>query len=287
MQRYTYIDANTKAISNDLSAIFPEWDGKNERLMVYSPHDDDAILGAGYAMRAAIEDGAEVHIFIVCSGNAGYSTPEERETIVAKRQAETIACYEAFGIPRERIVFLGYSDFSAIQYVGWNIAPNREGHFRRTITELRSRKITRILAPNHYHEHIDHVAASMMASYDAPQSGDVFAVDWATPYHVRSTAQYSVWADLDPEDALIAGRDPDLRANTVMVVEPQVEHMVHQGIRAYVSQEEIIADLVEQRKARCLSDGRFIEVYLRFDPRPKLNFRPYKKMLDEINFFDK
>ena len=285
MQRYTYVDTNTKAVANGLSAVFPGWDGKNERLMVYSPHDDDAILGAGYAMRAAIEDGAEVHIFIVCSGNAGYSTPEERDIIVEKRQQETIACYEAFGIPRECIVFLGFSDFSAIQYIGWNIAPGREGHFRRTITELRSRKITRILAPNHYHEHIDHVAASMMASYDAPQSGDAFAVDWAKPHTVRSVAQYSVWADLDPEDALLAGRDPSLRANTVMIVDPQVEDLVHQGIRAYVSQGEIIADLVEQRKARCIQDGRFIEVYLRFDPRPKLNFSPYKQLLGEMEQF--
>ena len=285
MKKYTYFDTNTRSASYDLSALFPGWNGPDERLMVYSPHDDDAILGAGYAMRAAIEDGAEIHICIVCSGNAGYSTPEERDTIVEKRQKETIACYEAFGIPRDRIIFLGFSDFSAIQYVGWNIAPEREGHFRRMITELRSRKITRVLVPNHYHEHIDHVAASIMASYDAPQSGDAFAVDWAAPHPVCSVAQYSVWADLDPEDALLSGRDPSVRANTVMIVDPQVEEVVHEGIRAYVSQGEIIADLVQQRKARCLEDGRFIEVYLRFDPRPKLNFEPYKRLIGEMGKF--
>ena len=75
MRRFSCIDTNTRAVSPGLSALFPGWDGKNERLVVYSPHDDDAILGAGYAMRAAIEDGAEVYIVIVCSGNAGYSTP--------------------------------------------------------------------------------------------------------------------------------------------------------------------------------------------------------------------
>lgn len=282
MRRFSYVNTNTRAVSTDLSAIFPGWEGEKERLMVYSPHDDDAILGAGYAMRAAIEDGAEVHVCIVCSGNAGYSTPEERDTIVEKRRAETIACYEAFGIPRERILFLGYSDFSAIQYVGWNIAPDRQGHFRRTITELRNRKITRILAPNHYHEHIDHVAAYVMAAYDAPQSGDAFSVDWAEPHPVRSVAQYAVWADLDPEDALVAGRDASVRANVVIAVEPGVEESVCDGIRAYASQGEIIADLVQQRRARCLPDGRFIEVYLRFDPRPKLNYEPYKRLLAEM-----
>lgn len=282
MRRFTYIDTNTRAVSQDLSAIFPGWEGAKERLLVYSPHDDDAILGAGYAMRAAMEDGAEVHIFIVCSGNAGYSTPADKDTIVETRKRETLACYKAFGIPEDHIVFLNFSDFSAIQYVGWNIAPNREGHFRRTITELRTRKITRILAPNHYREHIDHVAAAMMASYDAPQSGDAFSVDWAEPHPVKSVAQYSVWADLDPEDALLSKRPCDVRANVVMAAAPEVESAVHEGIRAYVSQEAIIAGLVEQRKDRMLPDGRFLEIYLRFDPRPKLNFAPYKHLLSEI-----
>ena len=282
MRRFSCIDTNTRAVSPGLSALFPGWDGKNERLVVYSPHDDDAILGAGYAMRAAIEDGAEVYIVIVCSGNAGYSTPEERDIIVEKRRRETLNCYEAFGIPRERITFLGFSDFSALQYLGWNIAPAREGHFRRCITLLRSLRATRVLVPNHYHEHIDHIAAYMMGAYDAPQSGDAFCVDWADPYPVRSVAQYSVWADLDPEDALIAGRNTALRANLVLAVDPAVERVVDTGIEAYVSQSEIIADLVEQRKARCLPDGRFIEVYLRFDPRPKLSFAPYQALLSEI-----
>ena len=283
MARYTYYDANALTAQGSLDAIFPGWDGKNERIMVYSPHDDDAILGAGYAMRAAMEDGAEVMITIVCSGNAGYSTPGERDTIVESRKKETIACYEAFGIKPENILFLGYSDFSAIQYIGWNIAPEREGHFRRTITELRTRKITRILVPNHYREHIDHLAASMMASFDAPQAGDAFAVDWADPYPVKSVAQYSVWAELDPEDALVAHRDPSVRANIVLAADASVEEAVERGICAYASQKAIIADLVEQRRARQLPDGRFIEVYLRFDPRPKLDFSPYKRLIREID----
>lgn len=282
MRRFTYVDTNAREASADLSALFPGWDGINERVMVYSPHDDDAILGAGYAMRAAIEDGAQVHIAIVCSGNAGYSTPQEKDAIVQTRHEETLACYESFGIPRENIIFLGFSDFSAIQYVGWNIAPQREGHFRSALTQMRQRRITRVLAPNHYREHIDHFAAYMMAAYDAPQAGDACLVDWAQPHSVRSVAQYSVWAELAPEDALVAGRDASVRANVVMAVDAQVEQRVREGIRAYASQGEIIADLVRQREARALPDGRFIEVYLRFDPRPKLDYAPYKRLLGEI-----
>lgn len=280
MRAYQFCDVETKKFGG-LETLFPGWDGKNERLCVYSPHDDDAILGAGYVMRAALDDGADVHIIFTCNGNCGYSTPEEKDTIVEVRRRETLNCYEAFGIPEENVVFQDISDFSALSYIGWNIAPGREGHFRTTMQELRERRITRILAPNHYHEHLDHLATYMMAAYDAPQAGDMHTVDWATPYTVKSVAQYSVWAELDPEDALIKRRNASLRANTIAIASPEVEEWVCDGIRQYVSQEEIIAGLVNQRKARLLPDGRFIEVYMRFDPRPQLDFSPYKKFLEE------
>ena len=116
----------------------------------------------------------------------------------------------------------------------------------------------------------------MMASFDAPQCGDAITVDWAEPTPISSVAEYSVWADLDPQDAMLSGRDTVLRANTLMIVAPEVEDSVRRGIEQYVSQTEIIAGLVRQRDERRLPDGRMIEVYLRFDPRPKLNFEPYR-----------
>ena len=281
MKKYEVLDVRTQRFGG-IDVLFPGWRRGDERLCVYSPHDDDAIIGAGYAMRAAMDDGAEVYIVIVCSGDCGYSTPEEKDTIVARRHREAVDVYRAFGVPEENILFLNYPDFSAFSYVRRNVSPTREGNFRRTITLLRQRRVTRVLAPNHYHEHIDHLAASLMAQYDAPQAGDPHSVDWATPYPVRSTAQYSVWAELDPEDALVAGRDVALRADTVLIADPSVEQEVARGLSRYVSQQEIIADLVVQRRARQLPDGRFIEIYRRFDPRPKLDFEPYKRLIDQL-----
>ena len=281
MREYRYLDIRTERFGG-IETLFPGWKPGDERVCVYSPHDDDAILGAGYAMRAALDAGAEVYLIIACSGDCGYSTPEEKDTIVARRHTEATNVYAAFGIPEENILFLNYPDFSALSYVGRNIAPGREGNFRSTLTLLRQRRITRILAPNHYHEHIDHLAASLMAQYDAPQAGDMHSVDWADPYPVRSTAQYSVWAELDPEDALVAGRDPSLRADTVLIASQEVEQTVAKGLSEYVSQQAIIADLLLQRKARQLPDGRYIEVYRRFDPRPKLDFEPYKRLLGRL-----
>lgn len=281
MRRYDYLDIDRRAFGG-IEVAFPGWKRGDERICVYSPHDDDAILGAGYLMRAALDAGAPVTIIIVCSGDCGYSTPAEKEGIVERRHRETVNVYGAFGIPEEDIVFLNYPDFSALSYLGRIVAPGREGHFRKTITELRKRKITRILVPNCYREHVDHIAAGMMAAYDAPQAGDMHSVDWAEPYEVRSTLEYSVWAEMDPEDALVACRDVRLRANTVVIASEEVEQAVGEGLREYVSQKEIISDLMAQRTERRTKDGRYIEVYRRFDPRPKLSFKPYKEILERL-----
>lgn len=275
----SFFDVTTKRMGG-LETLFPGWKGAEERVCVFSPHDDDAIIGAGYAMRAAMDAGAEVHVVIACDGACGYSKPEEKDTIVERRRKETLDCYRTFGVPEGNVIFLAYPDFSAMQYVGRIVAPEREGHFRRTITELRKRRITRILAPNHYHEHIDHLATYLIAAYDAPQAGDAHSVDWADPFEVKSVAQYSVWAEMDPEDALVAGRDVRLRGDTVALADSSVEDRVMDGIRRYPSQAAIISSLMEQRKARLLKDGCYIEVYRRFDPRPKFDFSPYRELIE-------
>ncbi|MEG2624474.1 MAG: hypothetical protein RSC06_16410, partial [Clostridia bacterium] len=92
-------------------------------------------------------------------------------------------------------------------------------------------------------------------------------------------AEYAVWAELDPEDALLAGRDTALRANCVLAVAPEVEASVMRGIAQYASQVQIIETLTAARRERRLPDGRYIEVYLRFDPRPKMDFSPYKALI--------
>jgi len=61
-----------------------------ERVAIFSPHDDDAVLGTGYLIQAVAESGGEPFVFIFCNGNGGlYSIPEDKGTIVEKRAAET------------------------------------------------------------------------------------------------------------------------------------------------------------------------------------------------------
>ncbi len=272
--KFTYCDLNKKTVTNDINDIFPGF-GKDEVLAVMSPHDDDAIIGAGYAMLAAKEAGADVYVVIFCRGDAGYSTVEEKDTIEAVREKETYDCYLRLGIPADHILRMNFPDFSAIGNCGWEKADGRPGDMPVILRFLREKKVTRVMIPNHYHEHIDHLAAHIMSSYDIPQAGDAALVDHGTPHAVKSTLQYSVWADLDPENALIDGRPTNLRANRILVVDKDVEDKIADAIAAYVSQEEIIKGLVEARKERLTANGDYVEVYITFDCRPKINFAPY------------
>ena len=101
--KFTYCNTDTKAVSKDIGVLFPGF-GENEVLAVMSPHDDDAILGAGYAMLAAQQAGAEVYVVIFCRGDAGYSTVAEKASIEEVRTRETFDCYARLGVPADHIL---------------------------------------------------------------------------------------------------------------------------------------------------------------------------------------
>lgn len=274
--KYTYFDTNTKEVTNDINLLFPGF-GKDEKevLAVMSPHDDDAVIGAGYAMLAAKEAGAEVYVVIFCRGDAGYSTIEEKATIEEVRSRETDECYARMGIPADHILRMNFPDFSAIGHLGWEKADGKPGDMPVLLRFLREKKVTRVMIPNHYHEHSDHRATYLMSSFDVPQAGDAALVDHGTPHKVLSTLQYSVWADFDPEDSLVEGRTGGVRANRILAVSAEVEKEIDYAIEAYVSQDKIIEGLVNSRKERQTKDGRFVEPYIAFDCRPKINLKPY------------
>ena len=90
MCNYQFYDINQKLCTKDISLIFPNWKGEQESVAVFGPHDDDALIGASYAIRSAAQNGAQVYVVIFCSGNAGYTKVEERESICSVRKLETV-----------------------------------------------------------------------------------------------------------------------------------------------------------------------------------------------------
>lgn len=282
MPQFQFLDIDAQRVSQDIGLLFPGWQDGDERVCVLSPHDDDAILGAGYAVMAAQSHGAEVFICIFCRGNAGYSHAGQKGTIEAIRAVETVNAYTLLGIRPENILRLGYSDFSMFQGLGWQLNNGREGSFKDFVQIARQRRITRLLVPNAYREHLDHWAVGMAGTYFAPQAGDSVLADWGTPFAIRSTLTYSTWGNFAPEDALVHARADGLRGNRLALVTRETENRVAEGILAYQSQMEIIKRLVESRKERQSADGWYVEVYLAFDPRPRLHYAPYLRLAEKL-----
>ncbi|MEX2682520.1 MAG: PIG-L deacetylase family protein [Candidatus Sigynarchaeota archaeon] len=289
---FRFFDLDARRELAGISEFFPNWRSpKEETVVILSPHDDDAILGAGYAILASLAQGARVRIVIFHRGDAGYSTESEKSTIVGTRKRETEAAYRVLGISPEYLLRLELPDFSGNAYVGHR-KPTGDGDepplgtFERLLVFLRKTRATRLLFANDFREHIDHTAVAASGFYYGPQAGDPVVVDWAEPWAISSFMEYSVWGTFDPVEsirrgAVIAGR-PAMPANLAIVASESDERRVQEALQSFASQQAIIKGILENRKERRVATGGYIELYMAVDPRPRLDYAPYKKLVEEI-----
>ncbi len=266
-----------------MDVLFPDWQAGEERVVVFSPHDDDGILGAGYAILAALADGAEVYVAIFCDGWAGYSTPEEAATIVERRREETVAAYGDLGIPEDHIVRFDYPDLSLWSWLGWHLPGSAEGTNARVLPRMRELRPTRLLVPNGYREHVDHEATFRVGLYDGPQVGGAILAEYGRAERIRSYLQYSVGSDFAPEDALVAGACAGIRANRAIVAPAEVEDRIVRAIGRFESQRQVIARIMEARRKNRVREGRAVELYLALDLRPPLDYGPYHHLIAQID----
>jgi LmbE family N-acetylglucosaminyl deacetylase len=285
---FTFLDLDHGAASTNIAGFFEGLtDPRAESIIILSPHDDDALLGAGYAIIAALQSGARVHVVIFHAGDAGYSIAAEKETIIATRRLETIAAYKVLGLRESNITRLELPDFSGNAYVGHK-KPGKgneaieAGTFRQMLVLLRKLKATRVLAANGFREHIDHVAVADTGIFYTPQVGDPVVVDWAEPWPVKTFMEYSVWGGFDPVESMRRNAAPDaLPANRVIVAPDPIEQQVQAALREYRSQQAIIKGILDNRRERKIANG-YLELYMEIDPRPKLDYLPYKQRVDAI-----
>ncbi|NPV53597.1 MAG: PIG-L family deacetylase [Firmicutes bacterium] len=282
---FRYYDLRRATQSGDIDLLFPGWERGGERVAIFSPHDDDAILGAGYLIQAVAESGGEPFVFIFCNGNGGYSFPEDKDIIVKKRRDETRAAYAELGFGEGNLIRFDYPDYSVLPNIGWMLPWGAEGSFTKTIKNLRNLGITRLVIPNRYREHIDHESVGRIGAFDGPQVGDEILVDWGKPVRIKSFLEYAVWGDFSPEDALVAGSDSSIRANRAIKAPPSAEAKVASALSKFESQQRIIKGLLEARKERqCRDSGDgYIELYIDFDPRPALGYGPYRSLISSID----
>lgn len=122
-----------------------------DRLLFVTPHDDDAIIGAGLTLATALQKGVAVKVAIVTDGSMGYCSQSDRDTIVGTRWCETIAGYGSLGLKEENLFPLGFPDGQTRQYQGRRLAtrprdPEIAGYtgMQNSLTRL-----FRIIRPTH------------------------------------------------------------------------------------------------------------------------------------------
>jgi LmbE family N-acetylglucosaminyl deacetylase len=99
-----------RRVGSYLASVSRHWQGKSERFLMISPHDDDVVLGAGLLIQLAKRESVPVHILIVTDGSMGYCSADEKYSIAEIRRNESFQCYQSLGVPKKNIVWLGFPD---------------------------------------------------------------------------------------------------------------------------------------------------------------------------------
>lgn len=267
-----HVDFRRLLRSESLDLLFPGWE-KGESIAFLSPHDDDILLGAGYILCSTIQNGGIPHVFIFSGGDAGYSIPEEKNSIVERRKEEAVRAYIALGVSKENIHFFGLTDFSVMPYVNRH-PPSGRGIFEDLVRMFRGKKISRVVFSSGYFENWDHSAVFNIGMYVVPQAGDAVLADLGKTHPVKTFLIYSVWADFEPRE----DERTCIRADYGVLAGEKQEAKVMEAIDIFSSQRAIIEDIVSHRKRRRTSEG-YLELYKDAGLRQPIEYAPYFSLL--------
>jgi LmbE family N-acetylglucosaminyl deacetylase len=267
-----FIDFLKRTRTGKLDAIFPAW-RKNEGVAFYAPHDDDVALGAGYLLQAVIRNGGRPIVVVFCLGDAGYSTPKAKKTIVSVRRRQAGRAYARLGVPEEKIFFLGALDFTLMSTVSRGQG-SRPDLFDGLVALLRRERISRIVTASPRLENWDHTAAFYHAVYTSAQSGDPVLADLGPLSPIRTILAYSVWADFEP-----AADRGDLRADKGILASAADEKDVREALGAFKSQAAIMDRTVAIHRQKRRAERGYLELFQTVEIRRPIDYSGYMSRL--------
>ena len=210
---------NEKRIGPSLASVSRHWQGRSERFLFISPHDDDAILGTGLLMQLAKRENVPVHLLIVTDGTMGYCSADDRTTISQTRKAETYAAYAKLGLSPENITWMGFPDCQLCNCLGRRLAAegdpaaiagytglqNSFTHHLRRIRPTQTFVATAAdLHPDHRHTHNELMISIFHAAGEIwPELGEPLA---SVPY----VNEYAVYCDFPGTPSLRVQASADL-----------------------------------------------------------------------------
>lgn len=256
-----------------IELLFPGWK-KDERVAFFSPHDDDAVLGAGHLILAVDRNGGIPEICIFCRGDAGYSTLAEKKGIVQRRKLEAVRAYGLLGVKKRNIRFFGIPDFSLTPHLDRR-AHRGQALFDKIVSLLRRKRISRVIFSSGDFEHWDHTAVFYAGVYISPQAQDPILAELGRPQPIMTYLAYSVWGDFEPDPA-----GQGTRADLGILAPAEDEKLIIGAVKAFSSQARIIKEIVAHREKRKTAGG-YLELYKSYEPRRPIDYAPYFKLLNK------
>jgi LmbE family N-acetylglucosaminyl deacetylase len=192
----------------DINLLFPDWESDKEVVIFATPHDDDPIFKAYFAMLMATENGAKVYIVQATDGSLGFTEVELEDKIVGIRKRETDN--SARDLVEEMIRF-NLPDACLGNYSG---ARTINGEDALSVLYAKAYKqlgATRVVVPTWLDDHTDHFYLNKAAILARHFANDGLLPAHYTPTNIRSILEYFVYNEPtvinEPNIAIIAPSD--------------------------------------------------------------------------------
>ena len=111
------------------------------RIMIVSPHDDDACIGSGLLIHQAIREEFDVRLVVVTRGDQGYCNTGDKDRIQGIRRLETLKAYKGLGIASDHLQFLGFPDCLGLPPEGWRLQTEAPGIVQTHLGRLSGRRL--------------------------------------------------------------------------------------------------------------------------------------------------
>lgn len=219
------------------------------RALVLCAHDDDEVIGPGGTIRRLADAGVHVTTVVFGNGNEGYLRLEDRDTIVAHRVTERIAAQKILGTAE--CFAYDYHDFENLQV---------ENVYRLIMQAVRQAR-PHVIFTHLPTDYLAHRTLSAIAPEAIWQAGWQCSLELGEPWAVTEIYQFSV-LELIPKPSHLVDITATFEAKLA-------------AMRAYASQHEVVAGILDQIEAKARAYGslvgvRYAEAFLKSGFIPKL-----------------
>jgi N,N'-diacetylchitobiose non-reducing end deacetylase len=200
-----------------------------KKALVICGHPDDEVLGLGGTIRKLVNHGVEVFVLMFANGNEGYTSLDEKESIVTIRRTE-----------REKVQkILGISAYEAYDYGDYEI-PANETTYKICIKAIRKYK-PEIVFTHDWKEYMAHKNVASIATEAFWQAGWVCSLDLGEPWRASSLFHFEVIQLLDTV------------SHIVDITEAFNEKI--QAMEAYASQCGVVSGALQQIVGKAMLRG--------------------------------